>query len=226
MMSPMDKIAALKKTQMFGSLAPSELKALSAVCVGRHLEKGEMLFSAGSEAKGLYVVVSGSLRAYRVNEGGREQVIHVEKAGSTLAEVPVFDDQPTPSSVSAEEGTEVLFIAKADVRRLCLKFPAIALSALKLLATRLRKTAALIESISLKEVDQRLAGYLWEESGKGARREVQLPSNTAIAARLGSVREVVSRAFSKLEGLGLVKVDRSRKAALQDLAGLKRLAEK
>jgi CRP/FNR family transcriptional regulator len=222
----MEKIGALKKTELFGSLLDSELRALADACVPHSLKKGETLFSVGEEAKGLYVIVKGSLRAFRGNPQGREQIIHVEKAGTTIAEVPVFDDRPYPSTVLAEEDSEVLFISKEDVKRLCLTHPAIALSALKLLAARLRKTASLAESLSLKEVDQRLAAFLLREFKEKHLKKLKLPTNSVLAARLGSVREVVSRAFTKLEEEGLVKVDEHRNTEILNEKGLRNYAER
>ena len=226
----MDKIAALKKTALFGSLAPGELIALAACTVERRLRKDETLFLAGEAIQGLYVIVLGSVRAYRENPDGREQVIHVERSGATIGELPLFDDQPTPSSVAAEEPTEVLFLPREDVKRCMLAHPSIALSALKVLAGRLRKTSALVESLSLKEVDQRLAAYLLHEAlARGVKRKegmaVQVPTNPQIAARVGSVREVVSRAMAKLQQEGLVTpLDRGR-WLLPNLNALKRRAE-
>ncbi len=215
----MDKVEALGKTELFGSLAEGERKALAGCCVEKRLKVGETLFVSGEEAKGLYVIVRGCLKAIRENTEGREQVIHVEKTGSTIAEIPVFDGRPYPSTVVAEEDSEILFIDKRDVRRLCLEHPGIALTALRILSARLRKTAALVESLSLREVDQRLASYLIQEfKGRGyiekKKIKLRLPSNTVIAARVGSVREVVSRAFSKLESKGLIALNKSRVATL------------
>jgi hypothetical protein len=78
----------------------------------RRFSKDELLFVAGDEALGLYVIVEGSVRAFRESLDGREQVIHVEAAGATIAEVPVFDDGNYPSTVAAQEDTETLFIDK------------------------------------------------------------------------------------------------------------------
>ncbi len=217
----MDNIVALKKTEMFGSLKPKELQAVSKVCTERRLGKGEILFTAGDAAKGLYVVVKGSLRAYRSNDEGREQTIHVEKAGSTIAEVPVFDGRPYPSTVCAEEESEVLFISKEAVNRVFLSHPAIALGAVRLLAARLRKTSALVESLSLREVDQRLAAYLLQEFEEKKTKKLPLPANPAIAARLGTVREVVSRALAKLEKEKLVSTDGRHQITLLDIEGLR-----
>src|SRR6185369_2323587 len=134
-----DKVSALGKTALFGGLEGDELRALANQATEKRLARGEILFIAGDEARGLYVIVEGAVRAFRESLDGREQVIHVERAGATIAEVPMFDDGAYPSTVAAEEDSIVLFIDKRDVRNLCLSHPSIALAALKLLAGRLRR---------------------------------------------------------------------------------------
>jgi len=208
-----DKISALRRTVLFGELNETELRALAERAIERCLKRDEILFVAGDEAAGLFVIAAGALRAFREGVDGREQVIHVERAGATIAELPVFDDQPYPSTVAAEEETVVLFLDKRDVKSLCLAHPEIALAALKLLAGRLRKCAALVEALSLREVDQRLARWLLTEArGRGRQTadgiELTLVlTNQQIAARIGSVREVVSRALSRLQQNNLIAVD-------------------
>jgi CRP/FNR family transcriptional regulator len=212
-MNTTDKSAALRRTTLFGELDEVEIQALAERAVERRLARDEVLFVAGDEAQGLFVVASGALRAFREGVDGREQVIHVERAGATIAELPVFDDRPYPSTVAAEEETVVLFLDKRDVRALCLKHPQIALAALKLLAGRLRKCAELVESLSLHEVDQRLARWLLNEAkARGIRTDGGLTiklvlTNQQIAARIGSVREVVSRALARLQQNGLIAID-------------------
>ncbi|MCG3161482.1 MAG: CRP-like cAMP-activated global transcriptional regulator [Acidobacteria bacterium] len=211
-----DKITALRQTQLFGELEELDLRALAERAVERRLARDEILFVTGDEARGLFVIVRGALRAFREGVDGREQVIHVEREGATIAELPAFDDKPYPSTVAAEEETVVLFLDKHDVKSLCLTRPQIALAALKLLAGRLRKCAELVETLSLREVDQRLARWLLIEARTRGRRtndglEVTLAlTNQQIAARIGSVREVVSRALSRLQNNGLIAVDGRR----------------
>ncbi|MEP7274446.1 MAG: Crp/Fnr family transcriptional regulator [Acidobacteriota bacterium] len=208
-----DKIAALRRTTLFGELPETKLNALAERAIERRLKRGEILFVSGDEAAGLFVIVEGALRAFREGVDGREQVIHVERAGATIAELPVFDDKPYPSTVAAEEESIVLFLDKRDVKALCLAHPDIALAALKLLAGRLRKCAELVEALSLREVDQRLARWLLTEARNRGQRtgngfEVTLVlTNQQIAARIGSVREVISRALSRLHQNNLIAVD-------------------
>jgi len=209
----MDKIAALRRTALFSELDDGTLGALAGRSVERRFARDEVLFIAGEEARGLFVIVEGSVRAFRESVEGREQVIHVERAGATVAEVPVFDDGTFPSTVAAEEETSALFIDRRDVRRLCIEHPEIALAALKVLASRLRRCAELVEALSLREVGQRLARFLLNEArakgeraGTGLRVELT-HTNQQIAARVGSVREVVSRALARLQHDGLIALE-------------------
>jgi CRP-like cAMP-binding protein len=211
-----DKIAALRRTLLFGSLADEELRALAARAVERTLAREEVLFIAGEEASGLYVVVSGAVRAFRAGPDGREQVIHTEGGGATLAELPVFDDGTYPATAVADEESVVLFLAKGDVQAVCLEHPKITLAALKMLAGRLRRHAELVEALSLREVGQRLANLLLTEAkAHGERLEKGvafdlLMTNGQIAARVGSVREVVSRALTRLQQDDLIVIENRR----------------
>lgn len=216
-----EKINALRKTALFGELNERELAALAERAIERRLKRDEILFVAGDEAAGLFVIAEGSLRAYREGVDGREQVIHVERAGATIAELPVFDDKPYPSTVAAEENTTVLFLARRDVKSLCLAHPEIALAALKMLSGRLRKCAELVEALSLHEVDHRLARWILAEArarGKSTGKGLELTlvlTNQQIAARIGSVREVVSRALTRLQQNSLLQIE-GRKVIIHD----------
>jgi CRP/FNR family transcriptional regulator len=200
-----DKAAALGRTVLFGDLRPDELTELAALARQRELAQGELLFLAGEKAAGLFVISSGRIRAFRVNMQGREQTLHIERAGATLAEVPVFDDGPYPATAVAEEPTTVLFLEKSDIRRFMLQHPAVGLTALKLMAQRLRGHADLVDTLSLQQVGQRLARFLLAQGRKHGLRtnsglQVDLEfSNEELARRIGSVREVVSRTLTRLE---------------------------
>ena len=219
-----DKVAALGRSALFSELEEPELRALAARTIERRLARGETLFISGDKAAGLFVIVEGAVRAFRESMEGREQVIHVERAGATIAEVPMFDDGAYPSTVAAEEDSTVLFIDKRDVRQLCLDHPRIALAALKLLASRLRRCAELVEMLSLHEVDQRLARFLLIESrARGTRTDAGTAidlvlTNQQIAARIGSVREVISRALARLQQNGFITIEGRRVIVIDEAA--------
>ncbi len=224
-----DRFSILKTTALFGEVTDDDLRALAGRAIEQKLGRGEILFTAGDKARGLYVIASGALRAFRESIDGREQVIHVERAGATIGEAPMFDDGTYPSTVAAEEDSVILFIDKRDVRSLCLSHPNIALAALKVLSSRLRRCAELVETLSLREVDQRLARYLLEEGrarGKPVDKAVIFSlvlTNQQIAARIGTVREVISRALSRLQQNELITVS-GRVVSILDEEALKAFA--
>lgn len=208
-----NKIAALRRTAIFGDLEEPLLTALAERTSEHHLVRDEVLFMAGEPAQGLYVIASGAVCAFRESLDGREQIIHVESAGATIGEVPVFDNGPYPSTARAECDTTMLFIDKQDVWQLCYQHPQIAINTIKLLATRLRQTTNLVEALSLHEVDQRLAGLLLSEVySRGVKTEAGIEmelilTHQQMAARIGTVREVVSRALNRLQHNGLIHLE-------------------
>jgi CRP-like cAMP-binding protein len=226
----LDTVDGLKRTALFQQLSDEALRSIAALAVPRRFRKDDVLFIAGEEARGMYVIVKGSVRAFRESTDGREQVIHVERAGATVAEVPVFDDGNYPSTVAAEEDTDTLFLDKRDVRQLCLQYPEIPLAAVRLLAGRLRRCAELVEMLSLNEVGQRVARFLLSEARHNGQKTSRgtvvnlTQTHQQIAARVGTVREVISRSFSRLQQDGLIIVE-ERKITIPDEAALAEFAD-
>jgi len=225
-----ENIAALQRTKLFGDSSKTELTWIAKRAVEMHFSTAEMLFFAGEAARGLFVVVNGKVRVFQHNAEGREQVMHVDSIGATIGEVPVFDDGPYPASAIAEEDTDVLFLDKNDIRQFCIEHPAFALKALKMMAERVRRHARLVEVLSFHEVGQRLALFLLAEAEKARTDAAErvdfrlVLSNHEIATRIGSVRDVVSRALARLQNEGLVVV-KARTITIVNMRALKIYAE-
>jgi CRP-like cAMP-binding protein len=206
------RMETLAKSALFRNLPESALLELATHSTERQIGVGQILFTINDPCEGLYVVLSGTVRAFRVNLDGREQTIHVEHAGGTLAEVAVFDGGACPSTAIAEEDSEVLFLQKQVVRSFMMRHPEAALTALGILAKKLRMVASMVEQLALMDVGQRLATMLLDEAKKSKAAlhdgfSFSFPlSHAQIAARLGTVREVVTRGLQKLVKLGVIEV--------------------
>ena len=197
-------IRILTQSELFAVAGEPALSELMTHARRVELKAGEILFSTGEPSLGLYVVVAGRTRAIRHGPEGREQVIHEDTPASTFPEVAVFDDGPYPSSVTAVADSELLFFPKEVIRDFCLRYPEVALSALRVLSKRLRKATGMVENLSLLDVSQRLAQYLMQRCPEGTELVELQHTNQEIADLIGTVREVVSRAFNKLQRLGLI----------------------
>jgi CRP/FNR family transcriptional regulator len=203
----------LRGVPLFADLSDTELKFLAERAVPRHYAPGEVIFAEGDACPGLFVIQGGNVRLFKSSPGGREQVLAIEKAGNSIAELPVFDGGNYPASAAAVDDAQLLFVSKQDFHSLCLVHPKVALKVLRVVGTRLRRLVGIIEELSFTTVRSRLISLLVRlarEQAGGAASNVQITlpaSNQELAAHIGTVRELVSRNISRLQAEGLIKVD-------------------
>jgi CRP/FNR family transcriptional regulator len=219
-------VEVLRRVPYFASLPPAELGRLAALCTTRNLGPGEALFEESQPCRGLFVIAEGLVEVRQISLRGREQVFHTEGPGAALGEAPLFDGGGYIASAVALAPTRALFLGRGDVLRLCRRRPEVALAMLKTMARRVRHFAGLVSDLAFRPVTARLARYLDAAGagpvGPGTRIEVTL-TQAQLAARLGTVRELVARAFAQLERAGVIARDRSH-VTVRDPAGLAALA--
>ena len=215
----------LARVPIFSGLTESELAFMAQRAVPRHFSAGETVFNEGEPCAGLYVVESGHIRIFKSSAGGREQVLSIDGPGSSVAELPVFDGGNYPASVTAIEDATLLFVSKQDFQALCLAHPQVALKVLRVVGARLRRLVGIIEELSFTTVRHRLASFLLRLARTEGRRtpdglEITLPvSNQELASQIGTVRELVSRNFSRFQSEGMLKIE-GRRVIIQDLEAL------
>ncbi len=224
-----DLAAILEKTALFSSLSQFELQQLAARTLRKPFHSGEMLFSEGEPCQGLHIIARGKVRIFKTSVSGREQVLAVNVAGESIAELPVFDGGPYPASVVAIDDTEIAFISRRDFQAYCLEHPEVALKVLSVVGARLRRLVGIIEELSFTTIRQRLISALvkFAQTGKASPRgiEFQLPAtHQELANQLGTVRELISRNLMRLQAEGLLDVD-GRQIVVKDLKGLSALLE-
>lgn len=204
--------AVLARVPIFSDLSDAELKFLSDRAVSRNYAFGQSIFSEGDPCEGLYIVESGDVRIFKTSAGGREQVLTIEHAGNSVAELPIFDGGNYPASASAATECQLLFISRGDFRALCLEHPEVALKVLRMVGLRLRRLVGIIEELSFTTVRHRLAALLLrlarDAGNASGRAEFKIDaSNQELASQIGTVRELVSRNLSRFQAEGLIIMD-------------------
>jgi CRP/FNR family transcriptional regulator len=216
----------LARVSYFASLPKTELRRLTGQCRVRTLGPGETLFEEGQPCPGLLVVAEGRVEIRQISVRGREQIFHTEGPGATLGEGPLFDGGGYIASAVTVLPTRVLFIPRVEVLRLCRRHPAVALAMLRTMARRVRHFASIVSDLAFRPVTERLARFLAIAVAAplepGAVVDLTL-TQAQLAARLGTVRELVARALSQLEEGGVISRKRSR-ITICDAARLMALA--
>jgi CRP-like cAMP-binding protein len=224
-MAALDSVETLRRVPFFAVLAPLELRTLASHCVVRRLAKDEMLFAEGDTCEGLYAVQDGAIKLFKMADTGREQVLVIERAGSTVGELPLFDGGAFPASAAAIEDSTLLYLPKREFLDLCQHNSEVAFAVIRTLAWRFRYMTSLVEELSLKEVSHRLARFLRDralKSGVRTKRGIEFPleeTNQEIGAEIGTVRDLVSRNLRRFVDRSIIRLER-RKVIVLDMAEL------
>jgi CRP-like cAMP-binding protein len=219
-------VALLRRVPYFARLPAAELKRLARRCASRRLDPDQTIFEEGQPCRGLYIVADGHVEVRQVSLRGREQVFHTEGPGATLGEAPLFDRGGYLATAVAVGPVSVVFLPRAEIMDLCRRRPVVALAMLETMACRLRRFAGIVSDLAFHPVTERLARHLETAAAgpvaAGAHIDVRL-TQTQLAARLGTVRELVARAFAQLEASGVITRNRTR-VVIRDPARLIALA--
>jgi CRP/FNR family transcriptional regulator len=219
------KIATFQQVPLFAGLTADEIASVAQRAVEKRYSAGEVLFYEGDPCSGLFLVAQGNVKIYKTSGLGREIMLAIESAPSSVAEVPLFDGGPYPATVSAVDDVVAYVVSKHDFHLACLQNPDLPLKVLAVVGQRLRHLVRILESVTFGSVRQRLAGALLEFGQQAGSDVFPLPvTHEELALRLGTVREVVSRNLSRFQAEGLLRVQR-REIHLLNPAGLKRESE-
>lgn len=193
----------------FSGLPPDAMGAVERIAVERPYKRGEWIFSDGDPADGFYAVIDGQVKIYKLSPEGKEQILHIFGPGEPFGEVPVFSGSSFPANAQATAASRLLFFPRPDFVRLISENPTLALEMLAVLSMRLRRFTVQIENLSLKEVPERLAGYLiYLAEEQEAGDSVTLPiSKGQLASLLGTMPETLSRIFARMSGDDLIAVE-------------------
>ena len=221
--------ALLQRIPLFAELHDDALRQLAGRCVRRSLPAGTVLFITGQECRGLYMIETGRVRIYRTDLAGREQVLHVEGPGHTVAELPLFDGGTYPASAVTIDDSVLVFLPRPAFEYLYRNHPDIAQAVIRALGRRLRHLVHVAETLAFRDVAARLAmllvGYA-EASGKPTPAGIEIAldrTQEELAHEIGTARESVSRAMKQLRRKGLIQPLERNRVLIADVERLRAL---
>ncbi len=212
----------LQSVPYFTALSDAALVDVAAEFIVRRYQAGELIFLEGDPEAGLHLVIEGLCKVYRMSEAGREQVLATLKPGDSCNEVPVVDGGPNPANLVTLENSTVWVITAGSLARLRRQHPQLNDIIIKSLAMRCRQLVQRIHNLSFLSVTGRLAAFLLQQGNAETPLSRHRWTQDEIAAHLGTVREMVGRAFRELQQAELIAIDRHRIEIL-DWDGLREL---
>lgn len=184
---------------------------------------GKDVFVEGDEAESIALLLSGSVRVYKIGESGREITLYHFGNGESciLTANAILSRRSFPAIATVESEVEAVMIPADIFRDWIKRFDLWRDFIFKLLYDRLSTMMAIIDEVVFQRMDKRVAAYLINRKKTGKAITV---THQEIASELGSSREVISRILGDFAERGLVTSGRGT-IEIADLNAIKLLAD-
>lgn len=213
----------IKRIPYFSTLPEEEIVRLTARAKLVSYDAQTTLFHEGEPALGLYCLLKGRVKVVRFSPEGRQLIIREFRPLDTFNEVGALDAAPNAATAIADmDDTQVLLIPGDVVRELAARYPDLGNEMMKAMAKKLRFAMTRVNRLALMDVKERLCAWLLDTIDESL--TVRGISQEDLAARLGTVRQVLGRALADLREAGLVEVGRGTIRVL-DADGIQRLVK-
>jgi CRP/FNR family transcriptional regulator, cyclic AMP receptor protein len=213
---------------VFEPLTAEQKDLLAQRTLERAFERGETVYAPGDSSEAVFVLLTGRLRLYGM-AGGQELTFEVVRA-STMFGIASLMERTQDEYAIALEPSRVGVVGLNDFWHLVRQTPEVNARLVKVLGDRLRMTRGRMADIALKETTARLASLILDlvqsegvVTREGHYKIVAHYTHEQLAAMIGATRGSVTRAFSKLQDSGCVRLIR-RLIYVVDLEALKRSA--
>lgn len=201
---------ALWETVYKQALCEEALQYMADSAIRQFYEAEQVLFLEGGEVAGLYVVEAGWLKLIKLSPSGREQIVAFVGANETFGEIAALTLGTNLVTAIALEPTTLWLVPREVFLQLLAENRCMAQAVILALTRRLLQLGALIEDLSLRSVEGRIAHLLLDLSDEGIMSRQPWATQAELAARLGTVPRVLSRALRALSEEGVIQVERSQ----------------
>jgi CRP/FNR family transcriptional regulator len=212
----------VSKVYIFSTLQPEAFKKISEIIVTRKYKKGQVIFFEGDVEDKLYIVNKGKIKIYKYNKEGREQILYILSEGEFIGDMSLLKKGNFQFNAEALEDTYICTIAKDDFDAIVTRNPEITLKIMEVLHDRLMNLENLIQNLSTKDVEVRIASML-----KGFAKDfgvknsegiiIDLPLNREeMANYIGVTRETISRKLTALQDEDIIELIGNKKILVKD----------
>lgn len=219
-LAAMDKAAIIAECSLFHGVSPGHRRRLVEMARKVSFPAGTLVFKQDDPCPGIYCVGSGTVRIYRMGAGGKEHTLHLAGPRQTFAEVAVIGEFACPAFAEVTDAAQCALLPARALLTMLRDEHAFCLELLVGLCQWVRHLTGLIEDITLRDADGRVARHLLQAK-PDARGTVGLTGlKKHVASQLNLTSETLSRVLRRLADAGMVEVVDGRRLRLLDRQAL------
>ena len=188
-------------------LDPQQTHEFMQVAHITRIRAGGDIFVEGDRIAAIALLISGVVRVYKLGVTGREITLYRFGLGESciLTTNAVLSQQTFPAIATVEQEAEAVLIPANTFRNWVRHHDAWRDFVFDMVAQRLASVMAIVDDVAFRRMDTRIAAFLLNRS------RAQNPfaiTHQAIAAELGSSREVISRILEDFASSKLIRLTR------------------
>ena len=218
----------LKDIPLLAHLTEEELDYLELNAVFKTFKKRQIIYHEGCRHSGLYCVLKGIVKIYKIGTNGKHQILCFSQKGDVIAYRSLLSHEAACTSAKAYEDTLVCHIPYYVLMELLQKNWEFAHGMMKMMCKELRESNTFVIDIAQKTVRERTAEMLLllkDKFGVDKSGVLQITiTREDLANMAGTVTESLIRTMSELKNEGLLDF-MGRKIAFLDVQKLKAIAD-
>ncbi len=190
----------------------------------RNLRRKQIVYYQGDPATGIYLVLSGSVKTFKVAEDGREFSTGFYRKDEYFGMAAMLSGDEYSETAEALEESSVCFLPKSSIEDLIGKYPDVAAGFIKVLAGTVVNHEEQLLKLAYHSVRKRMADLLIQLSSKSGSNNLNYLnlSRENLAAMAGIATETVSRILGDFTHEGLI-AKTSTQLEILNLDKLKRI---
>ncbi|MFZ6020743.1 MAG: Crp/Fnr family transcriptional regulator [Chloroflexota bacterium] len=213
---PFQPVSRPQDLGLFKNLSPLEVETILYTGRQKKISTEEFFFMQDDPAEAFYVLTQGKVRLSQFTSDGQQILLRIIVPVTPFGAVALAENEHYPVSAQAIEPCTAIVWSKATLDQLLVKYPQLAINAVKILAEHVQEFQQRFTEIATQRVERRLARMilrLANQIGVKTERgvEVNLPlSRQDLAEMVGTTLYTVSRTLSQWETQGLIHSGRER----------------
>lgn len=218
-----EKNRHLSTLDLFQDLSEKEQEELDRITTMSAVRKGKVFYRPEETGEVLFILKTGQVQIYRISPEGKKLVITTLDSGSLFGEMALLGQQMHNTFAEAMSDCTICVLNRADLERLVLQRPQVALRMLEITGRRLRDAEGRLEDLAFKGIPARLSSLLLRLAGENG-DEVYGQTHQDLAEMVGTYRETATQVLNDLKSRGMIEIGRKRIRIL-NREGMQELAE-
>lgn len=209
-----EQLEPIDHLPLFANLPPNQLAWVKERLYRKVFPANMDIIMAGSAGEVIFIIMSGSVKVYVPQVDGRQVTIAILGPGETVGEMSLVDSAGRSASVVTLEESALLWMSRSHFQEAIHTIPMFAQNLLTILTHRLRLSSEQIQSLSVLDVNGRIARQLLSFANyygvKGPNGEMTIPINLTqgeIANMVGASRKRVNQVMVNFKRNNWIYID-------------------